>query len=70
MLQAYHLTGTLSRRQYHADVGVDPGAAFEFQAVVTEDKGRVGGVDWYRSPIATFKTTTVDKTGRTDEEES
>lgn len=40
------------------DIKVIPKIHYSFQAVAREDKGMVGGVDYNKSPIVDFKTTT------------
>jgi len=37
---------------------VTPKAEYQFQAVAREDKGTIGGVDWNKSPLTDFKTST------------
>lgn len=43
-------------------VQVIPKVDYQFQAVAREDKGPIGGVDWNKSPIAEFRTTSLTTT--------
>jgi hypothetical protein len=43
------------------DVKVVPKITYQFQAVAREDKGPIGGIDWNKSPIVEFVTSSVNR---------
>lgn len=42
------------------DLKVTPKISYQFQAVAREDKGLIGGIDWNKSPVTDFKTSTYN----------
>ena len=53
---AYQITELVSNEADFVDIEVTPRLPYEFQAVAREDKGMIGGVDWYKSPVVRFAT--------------
>ena len=45
------------------DITVTPNITYKFQAVAREDKGVLGGIDWNKSPVVEFKTSSSNREG-------
>ncbi len=52
----YDITHTVPKGTYEVDIAVVPKVLYQFQAVAREEKGKIGGVDWNKSPLVSFKT--------------
>ena len=56
----YYTTDLVSATDNSTDIKVTPEIAYKFQAVAQEDKGLIGGIDWNKSPIVEYMTTTLE----------
>ena len=45
------------------DITVTPEIWYRFQAVAREDKGVIGGLDWYKSPVVDFRASSSNREG-------
>ena len=45
------------------DITVTPNITYKFQAVAREDKGVIGGLDWYKSPVVDFRASSSNREG-------
>ena len=56
----YEMIRGLSRNVDSVDIDVSKNIEYSFQVIATEDKGRILGVDWNKSPIVKFRTSNKD----------
>ncbi len=57
----YRVTDIVDKGKYEVEIIVVPKVPYQFQAVAREEKGMIGGVDWNKSPTATFQTSSINK---------
>lgn len=57
----YKVTDIVEKGKYEVEIIVVPKVKYMFQAVAREEKGIIGGVDWNKSPTATFLTSTANR---------
>ena len=54
---SYELLDVVPKEANSVNVKVRPGVTYEFQVIAREDKGLVGGIQWFRSQRTEFTTT-------------
>lgn len=54
----YKLSELVDKNKNFVDLEVKPRVSYRFQAVAREEKGLIGGVDWNKSPLVDFTTST------------
>ena len=50
------MTDFISTQVFYATIKVIPRVEYTFQVIAREDKGAIGGIDYNRSELSTFKT--------------